>query len=658
MTGQLLWQRWLAGGAVATALLLGLSGAVAVPFLVPLALVGVAMLASPRPRHPLSPWAENLLAPLVLVAALAAGGLRFGVMRPVANLLSLLAAVRLWGGAERPRRAVAFLLLAVLNVAGIASSTHPALVAYLVLLLVAVTVATGQLLPLELARGLGSPPPPGRPPARLVAFTVLVALVAAVPLFVVFPRLRSPFAAAGVGGRPVSGFREAVALHQLGDIKTSRRPVLRVRFEEPEKVQPSWLRFAGATLSHYRAGRWVEGRRQEREGLGSLAVPGGEVRAELTLEQASDRLFVPPGTQHVVPPDAQVWVDNAEAIRIPRSLDPPVTYSVGFDPAAVNTRPPGAGDLAVTVNRHALERLAKEATAGARDPLSRAQAIERFLQTRYRYSTNTAAPLRADPVEWFLFTSREGHCEFFASAMVLLLRVEGIPARLQTGFAGGQELGAGEYLLRDANAHAWVLAYVGGRWRVFDPTPPEGRPGVETGVGGLNLRAWLANLESFWDRWIITFSLADQLEVLSAFLQLLHHAGRYVPWAGGAVALGLLAWLLARSRKTWRPGIEVSELGRLLFRLGREGGWDEDALVRATPSQVLASLLPALSSSRAACVFLFQAHERAVYGGQSTVPRRRVATSFREVLAELKRGAKATARTTSGRGPSSKAGKG
>lgn len=653
---QVLWQRWFGVGALAVALLLSLAGAVALPFVLPMMVVALVLVAKPRPLKPLPWWLENLLALVIVVAVAAGGGLRFGVMRPVANLLVLLTAVRLWGGAERTRRATVVLLLAMLNAAGVASSTHPALVAYLAALLVGVVGAAGQLVPVELGQRFGGGVVPRFPPAKLVAGTTVLAFLVAAPLFVLFPRLRSPFAASGLGVRPVSGFREAVSLHQLGDIKTSRRPMLRVRFLNADQVQPHWLRFAGATLSHYRAGRWLESRKQRAGGEVSwFAGPEGPVKAEITLEQSSDRLFLPPGTRKVVPPDAEVWVDGAEAMRIPRSLEPPISFQVSFDPGVVNTRPPGPEDLAVTVNRQALRRVVREAMGNARDPLRRAQALEEYLRTRYRYTTRTAAPLRADPVEWFLFTAREGHCEFFASAMVLLLRTDGIPARLQTGFAGGQDLGGGEFLLRDANAHAWVLAFVDDRWWIFDPTPPEGRPGTESGTEAVSLRALWANLESFWDRWVITFSLADQLEVLVGLASAVRSAGRRLALLAAALLVVAGAWLLWRQSGKQRRRAAPSDLGALLWRLARQAGWDEEALERATPSQVLASLLPRLSSSREACLWLFQAHERAVYAASSTPPRRRVWASFRAVLQELKKPSWEAGRTTSGPGPSSKA---
>ena len=84
-----------------------------------------------------------------------------------------------------------------------------------------------------------------------------------------------------------------------------------------------------------------------------------------------------------------------------------------------------------------------------------------------------------DPIGDFLFRYRSGHCEYFATAMVLMLRSQGIPARFVTGFLGGENNRLGYYIVRQSNAHAWVEAYLpDSGWTVFDPTPPAGRPAV------------------------------------------------------------------------------------------------------------------------------------------------------------------------------------
>jgi len=650
MSLRLAWQRWLGWGALAVLPPLGLSGAVAWPFLLPLALVALAAVTHKTLLRPLPNWLENLLAPFIVAAVVAAGGVQFGVLRPVAHLLALLAAVRLFGAAEPSRRKMPMVVLAVLGVAGVASSTHPSLVLYLLGLLSGLGAAVMVLLPQELARARGIPPPPAAVSPRLLLATVILALLVAVPIFVAFPRLRSPFAAAGVGARPVSGFREAVALHRLGEIKTSRRPMLRVRFESGEPADPSWLRFAGATLTHYRAGRWIESKRTVSKPAEWRPAPA-DFAAELTLEQASDRLFLPPGTTHLVPPsEVKPWLDGSEAWRIPRQLEPPIAYRVRFQPHEVHTRPPTPEDLLVGGNRAALALLAASAVGEASDELAKAQALERYLQTGYRYTLATNAPLGADPVEWFLFTARGGHCEFFASAMVLLLRTLGIPARLQTGFAGGQSLGEGEFLIRDANAHAWVLAYVRGRWRIFDPTPPEGRPGLEVSSSRWDPRAVWAQMEAFWDRWILTFSLADQLEAIASLWRTVRNGLLRV--GAAAAVLGLLYALGRWARRTRRPAPWVSPLGQLLFQLGRAAGWEEGELVRSTPRNVMKSLLPRLTTSRDACSALFELHERVTYGGGTSPSRRQLLRWTQEVLEELRRN-EAAVRTTIEQAPGS-----
>lgn len=656
MNLHLRWQRWLGLGLTAVMLPLALSGAVMSAMLLPLAVTTAASLFASRPLRPLPNWVENLLAPIILLTVLVTGGLRFGVMRPVAHLVVLLAAVRFWGGALSPRRRLSLLLLALLGVAGVASSTHPLLAPYLLAVLGGMALAVGDLLPKSLASRWGVQPPQGGVPLKLVLATVVFAALVAVPLFVLFPRLRSPFAGAAVGGTPVSGFREAVALHQLGEIKTSRRPMLRVRFLESDQVNPSWLRFAGATLSHYRVGRWLEAKKSAKKKTVPEGLGVGKV-AEVTLEQASDRFFVPPGTTGLLPPSGvEPWVDGAEALRIPREIEPPITFKASFDPGEVLTSPPGEEDLLVSIDRSRVLQLAMEATEGAASDWEKAKALETFLQKRYKYATTINTPLRADPVEWFLWTSKEGHCEFFASSMVLLLRVLGIPARLQTGFAGGQQLGRGEYLLRDANAHAWVLAFVNGRWQVFDPTPPEGQPGIDVSTRFADFRGLWGKVEAFWDRWILTFSLADQLQFFLAFLPVARKAFVWVVLVLGGMFVLRFLWLPpARSAVSSQ---RASPLGRVLKAIAKKAGWKDQELHLVPPSVVLASLLPRLRHAQAACLWLFKAHEKTLYGGGASPSKREVARAAANVLKDLERHGSARDRTTNELKASSPEGKG
>jgi protein-glutamine gamma-glutamyltransferase len=117
--------------------------------------------------------------------------------------------------------------------------------------------------------------------------------------------------------------------------------------------------------------------------------------------------------------------------------------------------------------------LAARITVGANARAIQVRAIERYLAATYRYTLDSAVPPPgSDAVDHFLFEAHEGFCEQFAAAEVVLLRSLGVPARIATGFSGG-ELASGHRLLRAANAHAWVEVYLPGiGWAPSDPTPP------------------------------------------------------------------------------------------------------------------------------------------------------------------------------------------
>jgi transglutaminase-like putative cysteine protease len=135
--------------------------------------------------------------------------------------------------------------------------------------------------------------------------------------------------------------------------------------------------------------------------------------------------------------------------------------------------------------------LARQQTRGQQTAYDKAEAIERFLRTTYRYSPVVKTPPGGrDPVDWFLFDLREDFCEYFASAMVIMLRDLGVPARLVEGYTTGQfDPTIGKYVVREANAHAWVEVYFPSYgWIEFEPTPSEAtiaRPeGAAVGEGG------------------------------------------------------------------------------------------------------------------------------------------------------------------------------
>lgn len=122
-----------------------------------------------------------------------------------------------------------------------------------------------------------------------------------------------------------------------------------------------------------------------------------------------------------------------------------------------------------------VEQLAREVAGSEATPYDRAAAIEAYLrQIRYNESID-APPEDTDPVDWFLFEKREGYCTYHASAMVLMCRAVGVPARLAQGYAPGEYVESrGAYLVREGDAHAWPEIYFPGYgWIEFEPTPAQ-----------------------------------------------------------------------------------------------------------------------------------------------------------------------------------------
>ncbi len=124
--------------------------------------------------------------------------------------------------------------------------------------------------------------------------------------------------------------------------------------------------------------------------------------------------------------------------------------------------------------------LARELTATALTPYDRAQAIETYLRTSYPYTLEvTAPPPGRDVADFFLFDLKKGYCDYYATAMVVLARAAGLPARFVSGYASGTyDSSNAQYIVTEANAHSWVeIFFTDIGWVEFEPTA--GLPAID-----------------------------------------------------------------------------------------------------------------------------------------------------------------------------------
>jgi transglutaminase-like putative cysteine protease len=155
--------------------------------------------------------------------------------------------------------------------------------------------------------------------------------------------------------------------------------------------------------------------------------------------------------------------------------------------------------------------LAVEITKGAIGPMAKAIAISEWLRKTHSYTTDLKRdPRIEDPLEDFLFHQTAGHCEYFASATAVLLRLAGVPSRYVNGFLGGEWNSLGKYLaVRDNRAHSWAEAYLGpAGWVRIDSTPAAG---ASSRMG--RLREIVDSIEFYWSRWIIDYDVSRQVEI-------------------------------------------------------------------------------------------------------------------------------------------------
>src|SRR5262249_3815969 len=168
---------------------------------------------------------------------------------------------------------------------------------------------------------------------------------------------------------------------------------------------------------------------------------------------------------------------------------------------------------------------------------------------------------RREPLDYFLFDRREGHCEYFSSAMAVMLRAVGIPSRNVNGFLGGEWNEYGKYVaVRSGDAHSWVEAYFEGvGWVTFDPTPAAQATARGAGIPDRPRRR-IGNLRLSWFRWVIEYDLGRQIGLFRSVGDALglgkggfFRSGRFSRWVGAhkvELALGMFA--LAGVVGAWR----------------------------------------------------------------------------------------------------------
>jgi protein-glutamine gamma-glutamyltransferase len=427
-------------------------------------------------------------------------------------------------------------------------------------------------------------------------------------VFLALPRIGVGFFLKGRGGLTLAGFSDGVKLGGHGLIKHDPTVVMRVeidsRYGGREAPQIHWR---GVAFDRYQSGQW------------SRRIDAPLTQQTLEKTPTYDRRFLlwdgPQLTAAAIDElEAQlvkqeIWLDPLESdvlfgaslpriVRYPHILRPRKTlaerndeirldhgntihYTVWSQLAApppdvlraqTGSLPPGYSVYLqlppeITPRTH---ELARTITAGIATPYDKALAIKQWLIANLTYTLELEDPGEQEPVDFFLFDRKKGHCEYFASAFAVLARAVAIPTRQVNGFLGGEwNEYQGYVAVRAGDAHSWAEVYFpGAGWITLDPTPPGNIDALGRGGSG-----WTARLGRFfdtlrfqWNKWVIEYDLASQLSLFkrvgSAFqraaaaakraaIRVKDAALRNWPLVGAAAAL-LALWLLRRRRRRLR----------------------------------------------------------------------------------------------------------
>ena len=448
-------------------------------------------------------------------------------------------------------------------------------------------------------------------------------------------------------GRMVTGFSDRVDLGSFGDIENDHTVVMRVYLTD-ERVDPArlpTLRWRGVAFDHFDGLTWsgmAAPRRFLRRNVGGdygigLPEAGAPIlRQEIYLEPiGADALFGAPRVLRMELRAPALVVDDMGGLstsHAPARLH----YQVESELESPDRRARAIAPLSAADRSRYLQlpsalspeiaRLAREVRAGAPDPATTAARIAAHLATSYRYTLALKRQTSRPPLEEFLFVRRSGNCEYFAAAMAVMLRSEGIPSRVVAGFQQGEWNPYGRYfMVRLSDAHSWVEAYIDGRgWVTFDPSP-RGETIVETAPGSMSLYFDAARMR--WYRYVVNWSLRDQVQIAQAVhrgatdfrLPIALPAGRWsrttLLAAAGLVGAGVLVWLVRRPGSARRGGGARPQVPafyaralRLLARRGLAPGVSETA-------RQFASRVEAESPERAEVFARLTAHyERARFG--------------------------------------------
>ncbi|WP_293645038.1 transglutaminase TgpA family protein [Thiolapillus sp.] len=420
-------------------------------------------------------------------------------------------------------------------------------------------------------------------PWKSVLKRALVMMVASIPamilLFVLFPRLDGPLWSLNLGGNSgVTGMSDNIHMGSISNLSQSDEVAFRVRFhgEPPPAAQRYWR---GMVLWQTDGRDWV--RDESEKQLVRFGAASQPYDYEITMEASGQPWLFP--LDHVLAAPANLSLNPYGELSSSKDIDARHTFrlssSLRIRPAPLGKRQLQMGlQLPRTITGRT-RQLAKKLRGQGRSDEQVVQAAFRFFREEPFVYTLQPPLLRSNPVDGFLFNTRKGFCEHYATSFVILMRLAGIPARVIIGYQGGElnPLG-GHLVIRQSNAHAWAEVWLANRgWTRVDPTSAVAPERIEHSITptryaegapvtfnlknppafvarlARNLKWFRDNLQLNWHYWVVGFNSDRQQSLLQKMgLSRLQGYQLGVAAAISAILAGSLVFLLGMRRRAQR----------------------------------------------------------------------------------------------------------
>ncbi|BDR10554.1 DUF3488 and transglutaminase-like domain-containing protein [Comamonas thiooxydans] len=403
----------------------------------------------------------------------------------------------------------------------------------------------------------------GKPPLtqalRTAGWLALWGAPVMVSLFLFFPRMAPLWGEPSDDMAGRSGLSESMRVGEIASLAMDDSVALRIRFDTPEGKEPpaNTLYFRGPVLSQFDGRSWQADPVLDAMAMPQLRVSGEPIHYQMLIEPSKRRwltLLDAAKTEPQIPPGASVgrlrmssslqwlsWRPITDVLRVdaqshldfshgPLQLTPELKRYLQL-PAGSNPRTQALGE-------HLQAELRTRPGADADTDRLIASALQRLKTGGYTYTLEPGVVDSVHTADDFWFDSKQGFCEHIASAFAVLMRSMGVPARIVTGYQGGDRNSVDNYwTVRNSDAHAWTEVWIAGRgWVRVDPTGAvapsrvglfqrlSAPPGAfASAVGNFvdtgtleKLRAVWEAVNNRWNQWVINYTQSRQLNLLQS----------------------------------------------------------------------------------------------------------------------------------------------